>query len=73
MLKNSKIFLTGHNGLVGSAVYKKLRFLKYKNIITVEKKNLDLRDEKKVDKYFSKKKNRYYYNGCSTCWRYFSK
>jgi GDP-L-fucose synthase len=54
--KNIRIFLAGHNGLVGRAVYKKLNFLKFKNIITVEKKKLDLRDSKKVKKYFLNKK-----------------
>jgi GDP-L-fucose synthase len=54
--KDVRIFLAGHNGLVGSAVYKKLKSLKFKNIITVEKKNLDLRDNEKVKKYFSNKK-----------------
>ena len=37
--KNIRIFLAGHNGLVGRAVYNKLKLLKFKNIITVEKKN----------------------------------
>ena len=54
--KNIRIFLAGHNGLVGRAVYKKLKFLKFKNIITVEKKKLDLRDSEKVKKYFLNKK-----------------
>ena len=54
--KNIRIFLAGHNGLVGRAVYKKLKFLKFKNIITVEKKKLDLRDNEKVKKYFLNKK-----------------
>ena len=49
-----KIFLAGHNGLVGSAI---LRNLKKKNkfsILTIERKNLDLLDQKKVF-YFLKK------------------
>ena len=50
--KNARIFLAGHNGLVGSAVYKKLKYLKYTNIIIVEKKKLDLRNSEKVRKYF---------------------
>ena len=31
--KNSRIFVTGHNGLVGSAVVRRLKFFGYKNII----------------------------------------
>ena len=44
--KNSKIFVTGHTGLVGSAVIKNLKKLGFKRIITITSKNLDLRDEK---------------------------
>ena len=35
--KNSKIFLAGHNGMIGSAIFRKLK-KNYKNIITIEKK-----------------------------------
>lgn len=37
--KKSKIFVTGHKGLVGSSVVRRLRHFGYKNIIIVEKKN----------------------------------
>ena len=46
--KNSRIFLAGHNGLVGGAIFKRLINSGYKNIITVPKNKLDLRDQKKV-------------------------
>lgn len=52
--KNSKIFLAGHKGLVGSAILKKLKKEGYHEIITVDKKSLDLRDQKRVF-YFLKK------------------
>jgi GDP-L-fucose synthase len=42
MNRNDKIFVAGHNGLVGSAVVRKLRSLGYYNIITASKKDLDL-------------------------------
>lgn len=45
---DSKIFLAGHKGLVGSAILTKLRKSGYKNIITIDKKSLDLRDQKRV-------------------------
>ena len=35
--KNSKIFVAGHNGLVGSAIVRKLKEKGYKNIITINK------------------------------------
>ena len=46
--KNTKIFLAGHNGLVGSAILRRLIFLGYKNILIVDKKKLDLSNQKKV-------------------------
>ena len=46
--KNSKIFIAGHNGLVGSAILRRLNILGYKNILTVDKKKLDFTNQKKV-------------------------
>ena len=54
--KNSKIFLTGHKGLVGSAILKKLKKSGYKKIITATKKQLNLTDQKKVNTFIYKKK-----------------
>ena len=57
MKKTDKIFVAGHNGLVGKATFdllKKKRALK--NLITVNRKKLDLRDKTKVMKYFKKLK-----------------
>ncbi len=56
MNKKSKIFLAGHKGLVGSAVYEILKYHNFKNIITVEKNKVDLRDYKKLTNFFKKKK-----------------
>ena len=55
--KADKIFLTGHNGLVGSAVLRLLKKKKFKNILVVEKKDLDLRNQNKVLDFFSKNKD----------------
>ena len=46
--KKSSIFVTGHKGLVGSAVIRKLSELGYKRIVTIPKSKLDLRNQKKV-------------------------
>jgi GDP-L-fucose synthase len=46
--KNTKIFLAGHKGLIGSAILRRLNILGYKNILTVDKKKLDLTNQKKV-------------------------
>jgi GDP-L-fucose synthase len=56
MNKKSKIFLAGHKGLVGSAVYKCLKEKNYKNIIVIDKKKIDLRNYKKLKKFFKNKK-----------------
>lgn len=53
ILKNSRIFLAGHKGMIGSAIYKKLKD-KYKNVITIDKKKLDLRDQSKVFNFLKK-------------------
>jgi len=45
---NQKVFLAGHNGLVGSSILKKLKEKGYKNIITRNKKQLNLLEFKKV-------------------------
>ena len=52
--KRSRIFLSGHNGMVGSAILRKLKNLKYKNIFLQNRKQLDLRNQSKVYKYLSK-------------------
>ena len=52
--QKSRIFLSGHNGMVGSAILRKLKILKYKNIFLQTKKQLDLRNQNKVYRYLSK-------------------
>ena len=52
--KNSKIYLAGHRGLVGSAILQKLKNSGYKNITTKTSQQLDLRDQKKVMNFFKK-------------------
>ena len=64
--KNSKIFLAGHNGLVGSAIYLKLKNYGYKNIIVKSKKQLDLRDQNKVYLFFKKNKFKAVINAAAT-------
>jgi len=59
MNKSSRIFIAGHNGLVGSAVYRNLLDKGYKNIFIVSKKKLDLKDSNKVETFLKKKKIEY--------------
>ena len=54
--KNYKIFVAGHNGLVGSSLLRRLYDHGYKNIITISRKNLDLRDQNKVFNFFKNNK-----------------
>ena len=48
--------MTGHKGLVGSAIYKKLLFFGYKNIIIADRKKLDLKNQLKVNLFIQKNK-----------------
>ena len=54
--KKGREFVTGHKGLVGSAVVRKLTDRGYKNIITVSRNKLDLRNQKEVFNFFKKKR-----------------
>ena len=57
--KNSKIFVAGHNGLVGSAIVRKLKDKGYKNILTVNRLKLDLTNQSKVYNFLKKNKPKY--------------
>ncbi len=54
--KNSKIFVAGHNGIIGSAIVRRLKNLNYKNILIKNRKQLDLTDQKKVYSFLKKLK-----------------
>ena len=57
MINNqSKIFIAGHKGMLGSSILRILRKKGYKNLITIEKKKLDLRNQLLVKKFFEEKK-----------------
>ena len=53
---NSKVFIAGHNGMLGSSIFRRLKKKGYKKIITVNKKNLDLRNQNAVRKFFKARK-----------------
>ena len=57
--KNSKIFVAGHNGLVGSAILRKLKREGYRNIITINRSRLDLTNQNKVFNFLKKKKPKF--------------
>lgn len=52
--KTDLIYVAGHNGFVGKAIVRRLKFYKYNNILTVSKKRLDLRDQKKTFFFLNK-------------------
>ena len=57
--KNSKIYVAGHNGLVGSAIVRKLREKGFRKIITISRSKLDLTNETKVYNFLRKKKPKF--------------
>ena len=54
--KQSKIFITGHKGLVGSSLYTLLKAKGYKNLIVADRYKLDLLDKKGVENFIKNKK-----------------
>ena len=54
--KNSKIFIAGHNGMVGSSILRLLKKKGFKNIIVVSKKKLDLTNQNKTYKFLKNNK-----------------
>ena len=59
MEKNSKIYVAGHNGMVGSAIVRELKKQGYNNIITRTHKELDLCRQEEVEKFFETEKPEY--------------
>jgi len=59
MNKDSKIYVAGHLGMVGSAIVRKLKEFGYKNIITKSKKELDLTNQFQVSQFFHFEKPEY--------------
>lgn len=56
---NSKIYIAGHNGMVGSAIFRNLSSKGYSNIITKSSKELDLRNTLEVQSFFESEKPEY--------------
>ena len=53
---NSKIFIAGHNGMLGSSILRELKKKGYKKLITIDKKKLDLRNQYAVKRFIRNKK-----------------
>lgn len=59
MEKNSKIFVAGHRGMVGSAIVRELQRQGYTNIVTRTHKELDLTRQEQVERFFENEKPEY--------------
>jgi len=59
MEKNSKIYVAGHRGLLGSAIVRKLQSEGYQNLILRTSAQVDLRDQQAVKDFFEKETPEY--------------
>ena len=58
---NSKIYIAGHTGMVGSAIYRRLTALGYSNLIGRSSSELDLRNQDQVITFFKNERPEYVY------------
>lgn len=65
MEKNAKIYITGHTGLVGSAIIRRLNQLGYKNLVLKKHDELDLIDQKAVYDFFKQEKPEYVFSAAA--------
>lgn len=56
MPKNARIYIAGHRGMVGSAIFRLLTDQGYSHLITRTSAELDLRRQKDVEEFFKKEK-----------------
>lgn len=59
MDKNSKIYVAGHHGMVGSAIVRRLHEQGYQNLVLRTSKELDLRRQAEVERFFEEEKPEY--------------
>lgn len=65
MDKNSRVFVAGHRGLVGSAILRRLQADGYKNLITRTREELDLLDARATADFFQKEKPEYVFDAAA--------
>jgi GDP-L-fucose synthase len=65
-----KIYIAGHRGMVGSALFRNLQAKGYTNIITRTSAELDLREQAEVNEFFQKEKPLYVFSCCCKGWWY---
>src|SRR5258706_6922258 len=59
MEKRSKIYVSGHKGMVGSAITRRLKLDGFDNLVTRSSADLDLRNQREVNEFFEKEKPEY--------------
>ena len=59
MKKESKIYVAGNTGLVGSAIVRKLQSQGYDNIVSSPRSHFDLRKQYDVEKFFNNNQPEY--------------
>ena len=59
MLRDSRIFVAGHRGLVGSALVRRLKAEGFTNLLTATREELDLRDQAEVSHWFKANRPEY--------------
>ena len=59
MMKNAKIFIAGHRGLVGSAIVRRLKKEGYNNLVVRSHSELDLTRQEDVEAFFEKERPEY--------------
>lgn len=65
MDSDSKIFVAGHKGLVGSAIVRHLKRLGYTNILTVDRSMVDLRNQRTVEDWFNVNRPEYVFDAAA--------
>lgn len=65
MDKNSKIYIAGHRGMVGSSIHRKLTKEGFANILTRTSKELDLTNQQAVKNFFLKEKPEYVFDAAA--------
>ena len=69
MEKDSKIFVAGHRGLVGSAILNNLRSKGYTNFLLRTHAELDLTDQTAVNEFFAAERPDYVFLSAAVSWR----
>ncbi|MBI9015965.1 MAG: GDP-L-fucose synthase [Phycisphaerae bacterium] len=65
MHKDAKIYIAGHIGLVGNAIYRKLKSLGYNNLLTANYPDLNLIDQKQTLTFFEEEKPDYVFQAAA--------